>query len=75
MAIFEEKAYGVQCDRCGETFEDPITGFSLWADNQSPMEEAEKYSWIKHIGKCYCPNCYEYDHNEEIRIKQSLKQQ
>lgn len=28
------------------------------------------YSWIEHEGKHYCPDCYEYDMNEEIVIKQ-----
>jgi hypothetical protein len=71
MAIFEEKAYGVQCDLCGKIFEDPFTGFSLYVDKYSAMEKAQDYSWIEHKGRWYCPSCYEYDLNEEIVIKSS----
>lgn len=69
MAIFEEKAYGVQCDRCREIFENPISGFTLWCDTSQPMDEAQNYSWIEHEGKHYCPDCYEYDMNENVIIK------
>lgn len=56
---------------CAEIFfEDPYTGFSLYADKDSAMEAVQEYSWIDHEGKWYCPSCYEYDINEEVVIKQ-----
>lgn len=69
MSLFEEKAYGIQCDRCREIFEHPITGFTIWVDTGAAFEYAQEYSWIEHEGKHYCPECYEYDLNEEIVIK------
>ena len=30
MAIFEEKAYGVQCDVCGKVYMNEYSGFTLW---------------------------------------------
>lgn len=40
MAIFEEKAYGVQCDVCGKVYMNEYSGFTLWTDENSPKEEA-----------------------------------
>lgn len=74
MAIFEEIAYGVQCDRCEKVFEHPFSGSSLYVDKMIPFEYAQEYSWIEHEGKHYCPSCYEYDLNEEIAIKPIAQQ-
>lgn len=69
MSIFKQESFGVECDRCKQIFEHPISGFSLWADTGAPFEYAQEYSWIEHEGKHYCPSCYEYGLNDEVIIK------
>lgn len=51
---------GCQCDKCGELYEDPITGFSLWVDINSARESAcDRGDWVEDYNsdKIYCPNC------------------
>lgn len=69
MAIFEETAYGVQCDVCGKVYMNEHSGFSLWTDANSPKEEAQEDYWLIEGRKCYCPECYEIDDNDCIIIK------
>ena len=50
MAIFEEKAYGVQCDVCGKVYMNEYSGFTLWTDENSPKEEAQDDHWLIEAG-------------------------
>lgn len=61
--IQEVKMYSIKCDRCGEDFIDPETGFDAYADECSAREAALNSNWAEIDGKHYCPNCYQY--NEE----------
>lgn len=69
MAIFEEKAYGAQCDVCGEVYMNEHTGFFLWSDDNSVKEEIQDDNWLVEDGKCYCPKCYEIDEEDNVTIK------
>lgn len=75
MAIFDVKAYGIECDRCGDLFEDPRSGFSLWTDERSALEEAQENDWIEYEGKCYCPHCYDVDEDDNWVIKAPEKEE
>lgn len=75
MAIFEQKAYGVKCDVCDTVYMNEYSGFSLWADENSVKEEARDDSWLIEDGKCYCPNCYDIDEDDNVVIKSSVKEE
>ena len=46
MAVFEEKAFGVQCDHCKEVYVNEHSGFSLWNDKNTAKEEADDDGWM-----------------------------
>lgn len=69
MAVFEEKAYGIQCDVCGEIYRNENSGFSLWVDKNSAKEEAQEDYWLIEDGKCYCPKCFEIGEDDNVTIK------
>ena len=74
MAIFEEKCYGAKCDVCGELFEDSVTGFSIYVDEGTVIDEAQDEGWyITEDNECYCPKCYEIDEDDNVVIKSDLK--
>lgn len=68
MAIFEEKCFGIQCDNCGKIYED-YSGFSMFADKESGRDNATDDSWVIEMDKCYCPDCYIIDDDDNITIK------
>ena len=68
MAIFEEKAYGVTCDVCKEIYMNEHSGFSLWVDENSAKEKAQEDGWLFEGERCYCPNCYEIDEDDNVII-------
>lgn len=70
MAVFEEKAYGIQCDVCGKVYMNVHSGFSLWNDENSAKEEAQEDYWLIEDGKCYCPDCFEIDEDDKVTIKE-----
>jgi hypothetical protein len=61
--------YTVICDGCGK---DVCGGkeYSAWGDVFAVEDIAQKCDWIKHEDKHYCTDCYEYDDNDELEIKQ-----
>lgn len=70
MALFEEITYGIQCDVCGKLFTNEHSGFSLFVDKNQVKEEAQDYDWFIEKEECYCPDCYEIDDNDNIKIKE-----
>lgn len=70
MAVFEEKTYGIQCDVCGKTYMNEHTGFSLWVDENTAKEEAQDDYWLIEKGKCYCPDCFDIDPDDNVTIKE-----
>jgi len=69
MAIFKETAYGIQCDVCEKVYMNEYSGFTLWNDEDSVKEEAQDDYWLIEDSKCYCPECYEIDGDDNITIK------
>lgn len=72
MAVFEEKAYGIQCDVCEKVYMNEHSGFSLWSDESSVKEEAQEDHWLIENGKCYCPDCFEIDEDDNVTIKEKV---
>lgn len=70
MAVFEEKAYGVQCDVCGKVYMNKHSGFTLFVDANSAKEDAQDYYWLIENGKCYCPDCFEVGDDDDVIIKE-----
>lgn len=58
--------YNAKCDCCGEVLEQYYTG---WNDKGFLFEMMYEANWIKIKDKVYCDNCYEYDDNDKVVIK------
>lgn len=70
--IKEVKMYTIVCDCCGEdAFED--SGYSCWNAEQWAENEVVDGGWIKQEDKHYCPDCVEYNDNDELIIKHNGK--
>ena len=46
------------------------SGFTLWTDENSPKEEAQDDHWLIEDGKCYCPDCFDIDEDDNVTIKE-----
>lgn len=66
--IKEVTMYTVVCDNCGKDANEG-SEFSCWNDKEWAQEEAMECDWIKEGDKHYCPDCYEYDDNDNLIIK------
>ena len=63
MAIEKVEMYTVSCDNCGEDFKE------AYADENSAEEIALKSDWIKNRDDHFCPDCWLYDENDNLIIK------
>jgi len=61
--------YTVVCDNCGKQYCDEQNGYSAWNYEHAAMEYASEEGWLKEDDKHYCPDCYEYDDNDNLIIK------
>lgn len=50
--------YGLQCDRCGETYESSGE-YSYYTDKGDVLDAASDDGWEQIDGRHYCPGCYE----------------
>lgn len=66
--IKEVTMYTVICDNCGKDVCEG-SGYACWDDKGYVKDIAIDSGWIKHEDKHYCSNCYEYDDNDELIIK------
>lgn len=60
--------YSMVCDRCGKTLVDDDC-ITAWTDECSASEVAQESEWMNIGGKDYCPDCYEYDEDINLRKK------
>lgn len=65
--ITKEIFYGVKCNRCKEDFQD-YNDHSFWIDENSAIEQAIESEWIEENNKHFCPNCYDYNEEEDKNI-------
>lgn len=66
--IQKTDCYCVVCDNCGDTYEDPVTGFSLWTDSGA-MNPEDRGWHVTDDGKHYCPDCHIVDDDDNLIIK------
>ncbi len=70
MAVFEEITYGVQCDICGKVYMNEYSRETLFVNAKLAKEEAQEDQWLIEDGKCYCPDCFEIDEDDNVIIKE-----
>ncbi|MBR6931126.1 MAG: hypothetical protein IKH61_13010 [Bacteroidales bacterium] len=61
----------IVCDVCGKTYE-TIEGFVSYnndIDGSMIRLNADASGWIEINENDFCPNCYKFDHNDNVRIK------
>lgn len=59
----------LSCDNCKKDFVEYHNGFSIFVDENSAYEEASNDDWFLDGEKCYCPDCYSFDDDENLIIK------
>lgn len=67
----EVKCYKIVCDCCGETFENANGNVCYADDPDGSLIESDvpDSDWIIVGDKHYCPDCYEYDDDDNIVTK------
>jgi hypothetical protein len=67
--IKELKIYTVICDSCGKDSADGAE-YAGWNDKDFSVDCAVDDDWVKHPDGIhhYCPNCYEYNDDDELVI-------
>ena len=61
--------YGVVCDNCNKGCIDEDNGFVAWSDESSAKDNAIDSEWIEENEKHYCPDCFEYDDDDNLILK------
>lgn len=63
--IIADTFYNIKCDCCGA-----IADKETWSPDIATAEYVAQESEFKHLDdKDYCPNCYHYDDNDRIVLK------
>lgn len=65
--IVKEIFYGIECNRCRETFMD-YNDHSFWMDEDTAIEQATDSEWIAEKGKHYCPDCYDFNEEKDENL-------
>lgn len=66
--IKEVKMYTVICDNCGKDVCENAE-YSCWNDEIYAKDTAMEDDWITEGEKHYCTDCYEYDGEDNLIIK------
>ena len=70
--IKPETFYMVICDNCDTPLIDDT--ICAWSDERGAKETATNSEWhFADGGKCYCPNCYAINDNDEVEIINKTK--
>lgn len=67
--ILKIDMYTVQCDNCKCTSGDYPNDYSAWNDEYVAVEDALNLGWEKYNNNHYCPECYEYDDEDNLVVK------
>ena len=67
--IQEVTMYTVICDNCGKDVNKDAE-FSCWNEKGYAEECAKNADWIEDDDKHYCDDCFSYDENDNIVLKQ-----
>jgi len=66
--IQEVKMYTILCDGCNKDVCDG-TEYSAWSDVGYVEDAAMEENWHVEDSKHYCPDCFEYDDDDNLIIK------
>jgi hypothetical protein len=66
--IQEVTMFTIICDGCGKDVCDG-TEYSAWYDTSYVVDSAIEENWHVEDGKHYCPDCFEYDDDDNLIIK------
>jgi len=69
--IKEIAVYTIICDCCGKNSSDE-SGYCGWNNIEHAWDCAVEDNWAKNEDKHYCPDCYHYDDNNNLVIKESI---
>lgn len=64
--------FTVICDNCGKDIGSE-QDFSCWGDEDTAKENAIDSDWVEHEEKHYCPECHDFNSDDEIIIDESRK--
>lgn len=70
--IKELKMYTIICDGCGKDVCDG-SEYSGWNEELYLEDIASEASWIKENDKHYCTDCFKYDDEDNLIIKNETK--
>jgi len=75
IMIFEKKMYACKCDNCHREWIDDHTGYCAFEDKSRMAENVEDdYDWhTTNDDKHYCPNCYNFDKEDNLIIHPLVK--
>jgi len=65
--IHTVECFTLECDNCKEDYTNEHSGFSIFNDKNSLLEDAD--DWHEQDGKHYCPNCAHIDDEDNLIIK------
>ena len=68
--IIERLFHNIRCDHCGALIDD-----ETWWDDKEALTATilPECGWIECEGRHYCPECYEYDDDDNIVTKDGRK--
>lgn len=69
MSFKEVIMHTIVCDNCGQEGV-AESDFAGWNDEDWALDEAFEAGWIEDEGNHYCSDCYEYDDNDELILKE-----
>lgn len=72
MAIEKVEMYTVVCDNCKLDIGTDAE-YSYWNDKLYAETSAMESDWLKEEDNHYCPDCFEYDDNDNLIIKTERK--
>ena len=61
--------FTVVCDNCGKSA-DEGTDYAGWNDKEYAKDIAMEANWVNENDKHFCTNCYEYDDDYNLIIKE-----
>lgn len=73
--IYEVKMFSATCDNCKTDWYDDHNGWCAMSDRNTMREMLHNCEWHIEDGgeienrKCYCPDCFEYDDDDNFVLK------
>lgn len=64
----EVKMFTIVCDGCGEDV-NADTDYACWNDENANEDIRQEAGWEKVDNKHYCTDCFEYDDDDELILK------